>query len=153
MAKAVLQRNGFAGTLLDKMLGTWYFECFDPDTGLHYIDAVGDLGSINDEWMASVGPGQVRCLKDPSSGNFADTFRVVSVIHDDADANAKACRAICGPNGELMNLWTVHRTGKYLEKLGVDFPLYRGHKYRKYWDSQVPVLNPVKDPQPVQVFE
>jgi hypothetical protein len=137
------------GELLDDMLGVQHVECRDPElstctchpelpprAGLHFYDAVGDLGAINAEWGPSLTQFQIRTLRDPMSGNLADRERDARKLHDGMPWQAaRAARIIVGPNGEHRQLWTPYRTNTFLPYRGQDFELHAGHRYAHLWDS------------------
>jgi len=142
----MLKAGWVPGELLDDMLGVSWFECIDPEpsrctchpdlpprVGLHYFDAVGDVAVVDDEWGPSVSQFQIRTLRDPTSGNEADRWRVAEKLHNDPLFAAKAARVIVGPAGELRRLWTVYRTGAYRERRGQDFELHAGHRRAHLW--------------------
>jgi hypothetical protein len=119
--------------LLNIMLGVEWIECYDPITRLHYSDAVGDVGLISDIWGPSIGTAQIRALRDPTSGNAADRWRVASKLQDPL-YNAQAARAIVGPSGENLRLWSAYKNGSYLAHVGQDFVLHTGHFRAHLWN-------------------
>ncbi|MGH7790764.1 MAG: hypothetical protein ACREOB_00475 [Thermodesulfobacteriota bacterium] len=128
-----MQQAGFEGLLLDTMLGIEWYECYEPITQLHYYDAVGDLALISDKWGPSIGSGQVRSLRHPDQFPYPDTLRIANRLREPL-YNAQACFAIC-ENGAEFDKWTVHRTGQWEEKKGVDFTLHSGHPRAHLWSS------------------
>jgi hypothetical protein len=137
MAKPVLQRAGFEGELLDKMLGITWVECWHPVLRQHFYDAVGDLSLISDKWGPSVGFAQIRTLRHPENYPYPDTLRIAANLHDNPDVCARAARAIAGPNGEYLYKWSPYRdqTQAYRDHIGVDFELISGHPLASLWDS------------------
>jgi hypothetical protein len=136
MARGLLEQAGFAGALLDTMLGIAWVECWHPILRQHFHDAVGDLGVISDVWGPSVGWLQVRSLRDPTSGNQADTWRVAEKLRDPV-YSAQAARVIVGPDGENLRLWSPYKnqTQAYLDHIGDDFELVAGHPNAHLWNS------------------
>jgi hypothetical protein len=145
----MLEAGWEPGELMDDMLGVQYVECLDPEpstctchpelparAGLHFYDAVGDLGSIGAEWGPSLTQFQIRTLRDPGSGNVADRERDARKLHDGMPVQAaRSARIIVGPDGEHRGLWTPYRTGTYLPHRGKDFELHAGHRRAALWDS------------------
>jgi len=129
------------------MLGVMWVECYHPETKRHYWDAVGDWKIIDPlnpaynpaaaaKWGPSIGPMQIRALRDPLSGNAADEWRVAAALRDPV-YNAQAARAIVGPSGQNIRLWSPARDfplGTYLLHKGEDFPLYEGHPDAGKWN-------------------
>jgi hypothetical protein len=144
----MLEAGWEEGELLDEMLGTSWWECVTPGFSsctchpelpprieLHYYDAVGDVTLINDEWGPSLTQFQIRTLRDPTSGNEADTWRDAPALHEGGPVHAaKAARVIVGLNGEHRDYWTMWRNGKFLEHKGEDFELHAGHVRAHLWN-------------------
>jgi hypothetical protein len=115
------------------MLGVEWIECWEPFSGKHYYDAVGDIGLVNEEWGPSIGSAQIRALRDPSSGNEADTWRVAKLLRHPL-YNAQAARVIVGPNGENLRLWSAYKSGAWESHKGEDFELHSGHPRAHLWN-------------------
>ena len=98
-----------------------------------YSDAVGDLTLIDDKWGPSIGLTQVRSLRDPTSGNTADTWRVASKLRD-PHYNAQAAWAI-SKLGTDFSLWSTFVHGTYVPFAGLDFECRTGHPDADKWDS------------------
>lgn len=149
MAKSVLQQAGFAGELLDTMLGIEWVECLDPMEGvclchpelpprrnLHYYDAIGDTDKVDDKWRPAAGAGQVRGLWHPEDYGPGDNMRKLPELLDPI-YNAQTCFALHKRYG--FNLWSPFKSGTYLSHKGEDFELHSGHKRAHLWDITEPV--------------
>lgn len=98
-----------------------------------YSDAVGDLGLVNAEWGPSIGLFQIRSLRDPSSGNLADTLRVASKLEDPV-YNAHAAFVI-SKQGTDWTPWSTFKNGAYLPHKGKDFEIKTGHVDAGRWNA------------------
>jgi len=119
------------------MLGIQFAESkWTPHGGTEgaYLDAVGDLGLMDHEFGPSVGGPQVRCLRDPSSGNYADTFRDAEKLHDDPVFQAQAAWEI-SKHGTDFTPWTMFKNKLYLNYKGWDYELRRGHPEAANWNK------------------
>lgn len=130
---------GFSDSALDIILGIAYAEsdglaCTNR-YGVYstYSDAVGDLTLIDATWGPSIGLTQVRSLRDPSSGNAADTWRVASKLQDPF-YNAQAAWAISN-HGTNFTPWSTFNHGTYLAYSGKDFVCKTGHPDADKWDA------------------
>jgi hypothetical protein len=149
MAGQFLREAGFEGQALDIMLGIEWVECLDPNEvtctchpdlpprrGLHFYDAVGDVGIISAVWGPSIGPGQVRSLRHPNQYPFPDTLRVAPLLLDPT-YNARACWEISEEGTDFMK-WTPFRPDRgetYKPHVGKDFELHSGHFRAHLWNS------------------
>lgn len=137
-----------ARELFDDMLGVQFIECLAPGEhtctchpelpprrGLHFYDAVGDIGLVNEVWGPSLTQFQIRTLRDPMSGNVADRERDAGKLWDGRPVQAaRAARIIVGPNGENRRLWTPYRTDTFRPHRGADFELHSGHPNAHLWN-------------------
>jgi len=136
----VLQQAGFTGAALDIALGISWWEADGPlaagspwNKNAAFADAVGDVSLINATWGPSIGLFQVRSLRDPTSGNYADTFRVASKLLDPA-FNAQAAWEI-SKHGTYWSPWSVFNSGKYKDRLGQDYEVITGHPRASDWSK------------------
>lgn len=88
----------------------------------------------NTQWGTSVGGPQIRTLRDPKSGNFADTFRDAAKLHDDPDYQAKAAWEISN-HGTKFDLWSTYKNKTHLPFVGKDYMLRRGHPRAADWSK------------------
>jgi hypothetical protein len=139
MGRDVFSAAGFSGSNLDIILGIAFAES-DGEActkryGVRssYSDAVGDLALVDTKWGPSIGLTQIRSLRDPSSGNAADTWRVASKLQDPV-YNAQAAWEISN-HGTDFSLWSTFSHGTYLPYAGKDFECRTGHPDADKWDS------------------
>lgn len=94
---------------------------------------MGDLTKVDVKWGPSIGLTQIRSLRDPSSGNAADTWRVASKLSD-PHFNATAAWVI-SKKGTDFTLWSTFTHGSYMPYAGLDFECRTGHPDAAKWNS------------------
>jgi hypothetical protein len=88
--------------------------------------------AVNTKWGTSRGWFQVRILRDPTSGNAADRWRVGDKLGDPL-YNAQAAFAI-SKGGTDFSFWSVFTHDTYKKFLDVDYQLKTGHARADDWD-------------------
>ena len=152
MAREVLESEGFTGEDTDIALGVGWWEPWHDGRG-GYLDAVGDYKQLVDPDVAakygiSAGWFQIRTLVDPTKWATYDRVRDIGVLAGRlagteqapdgatmvAAARAQARAALVLVRARGWDLWTIYRTGKYLEHKGKDYPLLLGHPEANRWN-------------------
>lgn len=107
-----------------------------PVPGIPYVTRTESDGwyVVSTRWGCSVGGPQIRALRDPSSGNFADTFRDAEKLHDDPYFQALAAWWI-SDKGRRFDLWSTFRDKQYLNWYDQDYTLRRGHPRAAEWSK------------------
>ena len=123
-----------------------------------FIDAVGDIGIINEKWGPSVGLGQVRTLQEVENWEGQpDGVRDIEELRD-PNAQVRAIRTLKNAYG--WQQWSVHpdsaeRKGRdpngpeyqcFYDSMGKDFPLLTGHKNAECWSLDGCPDEPVEPP-------
>lgn len=129
-----------------------------------YVDAVGDIGIIDEKWGPSVGLGQIRTLQEVENwAGQPDGVRDIDKLRDPAE-QVKAIRVLKNQYG--WQQWSVHpdsadRKGRdpngpeydcFRKAKGQNFNLQTGHEKADCWslegcdDGSVPP--PIEPPEP-----
>jgi hypothetical protein len=131
LASALFSAAGFTGEALAIVLGITYMESWDS-TGLGgYVDAVGDITLVDAKWGPSVGLPQVRTLRNPYVWGPLDRWRDATKLRDPA-FQAAAAFAL-SKQGTDFTPWSVFKSGAYLPRKGLDYPLRAGHSRASSW--------------------
>lgn len=130
---------GFTGPALDIALGVAYIEGDGPAATKAYgfpavyLDAVGDLGLVDAKWGPSISHFQIRSLRDPSSGNAADRWRVAEKLRDPKYATDAAF--VISDGGTDFTPWSAFKHDTYLPHVGKDYYLVTGHPKAGEWSN------------------
>lgn len=88
----------------------------------------------NTVYGCSLGGGQIRSMRDPSSGNHADTYRDAAKLHDDPEYQARAAWEI-SKHGTDFRPWSTFGGKKATDAKGKDYTLRRGHPRAAEWSK------------------
>jgi hypothetical protein len=119
-AQADLDKRIAAGQLVPKT-----FEFIHKTDGVYIKNKV---------YGPSVGGPQIRTMRDPSTGNYADTFRDAAKLHDDPDYQARAAWEI-SKHGTDFTPWSTFVHNNHLPYKGKDYTLRRGHPRAADWSK------------------
>jgi hypothetical protein len=103
----------------------------NPREFVHRPDGVYIRNTV---YGPSVGGPQIRTMRDPSSGNHADTFRDAAKLHDDPEYQARAAWEISN-HGTRFDLWSTYNSKKAIDAKGKDYTLRRGHPRAADWSK------------------
>lgn len=126
-ARTVFMRAGFHGDGLDIAYGVSYAECGS------WLDAVGDVSLVDDQWGPSIGAFQIRALRNPMGFGAADRWRYAWALRV-LDYNARAAFAL-SDGGEDWRLWSTFQSGAYQEHYGHNFVFRSGHANADKWSA------------------
>ncbi len=103
-----------------------------PSPYARELDEHGQIYFVNTKWGPSIGWFQVRALDDPFAWGIEDTVRVASELCD-PKLNAHAAFVISKGGTDWLK-WSVWKSGKYREFLGLDYELRTGHPRAGEWN-------------------
>ena len=87
---------------------------------------------VNTKWGASGGWFQIRPLDEPAKWPFPDSLRYADKLRD-ARYAAQVAFEIWKKDGNFLK-WSVFKSGKYKEFLGMDYELRTGHPRAGEWN-------------------